>query len=51
MIALGVWLLVIGFLAHVPIIWSLGVIAVVAGAVLAILGGVGRSVGGRRYHY
>jgi hypothetical protein len=51
MIVLGVVLLIIGFLAHVAIIWTLGVIAVVVGAVLAIAGGVGHSVGGRRHYY
>ncbi|SDI81022.1 hypothetical protein SAMN05444157_0262 [Frankineae bacterium MT45] len=51
MIALGIVLLIIGFLAHVPIIWTLGVIAVVVGAVLAIVGGAGHAVGGRRHWY
>lgn len=51
MITLGVVLLVIGFLAQVPIIWTLGVIAVVVGAVLALLGSTGRAIGGRRHYY
>ncbi|SOD71396.1 hypothetical protein SAMN05892883_0923 [Jatrophihabitans sp. GAS493] len=51
MIALGIVLLVIGFLAHVSIIWTLGIIAVVVGAVLAIVGGAGHEVGGRRHWY
>ena len=37
MIILGVVLLIIGFIAHVPIIWTLGIIAVVIGAILALL--------------
>ena len=41
MIILGVVLLIIGFLFHVPIIWTLGVLAVVVGAVLWLLGGIG----------
>ena len=51
MIVLGVVLLVIGFLTHVSIIWTLGIIAVVVGAVLALLGSAGRPVGGRRYYW
>jgi len=50
-IILGVVLLLIGFIANVPIIWILGIIAVVVGAVLAIVGGTGRAVGGRRHYY
>jgi hypothetical protein len=51
MIILGVVLLIIGLVFKVAIIWTLGVLAVVIGAVLAILGGVGREVGGRRHYY
>jgi hypothetical protein len=50
-IVLGIVLLIVGFLAKVPIIWTLGVIVVVIGAVLALLGGIGREVGGRRHWY
>jgi hypothetical protein len=41
MIALGVVLLIIGFVTKVAVIWTLGIIAVVVGAVLALLGGPG----------
>jgi hypothetical protein len=51
MIIVGVVLLVIGFVAKVAIIWTLGIIAVVIGAVLAIAGGTGRAIGGRRHYY
>ena len=51
MIILGVVLLIIGFIAKVPIIWTLGVIAVVVGAVLAIAGGAGHALGGRRHYF
>lgn len=51
MILLGVVLLVIGFLVGIPILWTLGVILVVVGLVLALLGGIGREVGGRRHYY
>jgi Family of unknown function (DUF6131) len=51
MIVLGIILLVVGFLTHISIIWTLGIILVVVGAILAILGGMGRAVGGRRHWY
>jgi hypothetical protein len=51
MITLGVILLIIGFIANVPLLWTLGVILVVIGLILVLLGAVGRSVGGRRHYY
>ena len=51
MIVLGIILLIIGFIAKVPIIWTLGIIIVVIGAVLALLGFAGREIGGRRHWY
>ncbi|SHG49591.1 hypothetical protein SAMN05443575_2094 [Jatrophihabitans endophyticus] len=51
MILLGVILLIIGFIAKVSIIWTLGIIAIVIGAILAILGFAGREVGGRKHWY
>jgi hypothetical protein len=51
MIILGVVLLIIGFIAKIPILWTLGIILVVVGAILALLGGAGRAVGGRRHYY
>jgi hypothetical protein len=51
MIILGVVLLIIGFLTKVPVIWTLGIVAVVVGAILALLGAGGRAIGGRRHYY
>jgi hypothetical protein len=51
MIVLGVVLLIIGLIAHVGIIWTLGIIAILIGAVLAIAGLAGRELGGRRHWY
>ena len=51
MIVLGVILLIIGFIAKVPIIWTIGVVLVVIGAVLALLGTTGREIGGRSHWY
>jgi hypothetical protein len=51
MILLGIILLVIGFLAGISILWTLGIIAIVVGLILAIAGGAGHAVGGRRWYY
>ena len=51
MIILGVILLIIGFVAKISIVGTLGIIVLVVGAVLAIMGGLGREVGGRRHYY
>lgn len=51
MIILGVILLIIGFLTGITILWTLGIIAIVIGLILAIAGGMGRAVGGRRWYY
>ncbi|MDX2732919.1 MULTISPECIES: DUF6131 family protein [Streptomyces] len=51
MIALGVILLVLGFLFGISILWTIGVVLVVIGAILWILGAVGHSVGGRRHYW
>ena len=51
MITLGIILLIIGFVASIPILWTLGIILVLIGAVLTLLGATGRAVGGRRFYY
>lgn len=51
MIVLGVVMLLIGFIAKVAILWTLGLTVLVIGAVLAIAGTAGRQVGGRRHWY
>jgi hypothetical protein len=50
-ITLGIILLIIGFVASIPILWTLGIILVLVGAILALLGGTGRAVAGRRHYY
>jgi hypothetical protein len=50
-IALGLILLIIGFIAKIAILWTLGIIVLVIGVILALLGGMGRAVGGRRHWY
>lgn len=51
MILLGIVLLIIGFIAKVAILWTLGIIVLVIGAVLAVMGALGREVGGRRHFF
>jgi hypothetical protein len=50
-IVLGVILLILGFLSHVSILWTLGIILLIIGAVLWILGSSGRAIGGRRHYW
>jgi hypothetical protein len=51
MLILGLILLLLGFLLSVPILWTLGIILLVVGAVLFLLGSSGRPVGGRRHWF
>ncbi|MFD7783483.1 DUF6131 family protein [Streptomyces nojiriensis] len=51
MIVVGLILLLVGFLTGISILWTIGIILLVVGAVLWILGSVGHQVGGRRHYY
>ncbi|GAB2977731.1 DUF6131 family protein [Nocardioides montaniterrae] len=51
MIILGVILLVLGAVLNVPILWTLGIIAVVIGAVLWIAGAMGHAIGPREHYW
>ncbi len=51
MIILGLILLLLGFLLKISILWTIGIILIVVGAVLFLLGSAGRAVGGRRHWY
>jgi hypothetical protein len=51
MIVFGLVLLIIGFVAKIAIVWSIGVIVLVVGLVLMLLGALGHAVGGRRHYY
>jgi hypothetical protein len=50
-IIIGVILLIIGFVSGIAIIWTIGIIALLVGLVLALLGAVGHAVGGRRHYW
>lgn len=51
MIVLGVILLILGFIFAVHILWIIGIILAVVGAVLWLLGSMDRAVGGRRHYW
>jgi hypothetical protein len=50
-IILGIILLVIGLIADIGILTWLGIILLVIGAILAIMGSMGRAIGGRKHYY
>lgn len=51
MIILGIILLIIGFVAGIAIVWTIGIIVLIAGVILALLGMAGHAVGGRRHYF
>ena len=51
MIILGVILLIIGLITGIAILWTIGIIALVVGVILALLGMAGHAVGGRRHYF
>jgi hypothetical protein len=51
MIILGIILLIVGFVFKISILWTIGIVLIVIGAVLWILGSMGHAVGGRRHYY
>jgi hypothetical protein len=51
MIILGIILLIVGFLLKIAIVWTIGILLLVVGLILALLGSLGRAVGGRRHYW
>jgi hypothetical protein len=51
LIILGIILLIIGFVAGIAILWTIGIIVLIAGVILALLGMAGHAVGGRRHYF
>jgi uncharacterized membrane protein HdeD (DUF308 family) len=51
MIILGIILLVIGFVAKIAILWSIGIAVLVIGLILVLLGMAGHAIGGRRHYW
>jgi Family of unknown function (DUF6131) len=50
-IILGIILVLIGWLASISILVTIGIILIVVGLILALLGSMGRAVGGRKHWY
>jgi hypothetical protein len=50
-IVLGIILALIGWLASISILVTIGVILIVVGLILMLLGATGRAVGGRKHWY
>ncbi len=51
MIVLGIICLILGLLIGIPVLWTIGVILVAIGLILALLGMAGHAVGGRAHYY
>ena len=51
MIIFGILLLIIGFVTGIAILWTLGIVVVIIGVILALLGMAGHAVGGRRHYF
>jgi hypothetical protein len=51
LITVGVILLILAAIFNTVILWIIGGILVVLGAIFWILGALGRAVGGRRHYY
>ena len=43
--------MLIGFIAKIAILWSVGIVILVIGLVLLVLGMMGREVGGRKHYF
>jgi hypothetical protein len=51
LIVAGVVLLLLGLLLGIGILYTIGIILIVVGAVLWLVGSTGRAIGGRRHYY
>ena len=51
LIVAGLILLLLGLLLGVGILYTIGIILIIIGAVLWIVGSTGRAVGGRKHYY
>jgi hypothetical protein len=51
MIILGVILLILGFVFSISILWTIGIILIVVGAILWLLGSMGRAIGPRTHYW
>ena len=51
MLIFGVVLIIIGVLAKIPILYSIGVVVLIIGIVLWVLGATGHAIKGRRHFF
>ncbi|WP_406389826.1 DUF6131 family protein [Streptomyces sp. NBC_00887] len=51
MIIIGAILLIVGLLAGLGFLWTIGIILLVIGLILWLLGSVGHAVGGRKHYW
>ena len=51
MVVLGIILLVVGFVTGLSILWTIGIVLVVVGAILWLLGSTGHAVAGRKHYW
>jgi hypothetical protein len=51
MIIIGLILLVLGLVLGIGILWTIGIVLIVVGAILWVLGSMNRAVGGRRHYW
>jgi hypothetical protein len=51
MIVLGVILLILGLILNAGILWTIGLILIAVGIILAVLGRVGRPFGPRSHYW
>lgn len=51
MIILGIVLLLLGLLLDISILTTVGIIVIIVGAVLFLMGSLGRPIAGRRHYW
>lgn len=51
MIIVGLILLVLGLVLGIGILWTIGIVLIIVGAILWLLGSMDRAVGGRRHYW
>ena len=51
MIIIGLILMLIGLVAAIPVLWSVGIVVAIIGLVLLVLGRTGHAVGGRHHYW
>ncbi|MEU0373149.1 DUF6131 family protein [Streptomyces sp. NPDC006283] len=51
MIVLGLILLVIGAVAGIGILWTIGIVLIAVGVILWVAGALGHAVGGRKHYW